>query len=194
MEGAPSNEGLVDFTNMGPETLTMHYTKNDLTLIDTAELRAWVTAIASPRVLNKPRLVASANKIAKLLVSETGLGAETANDLATLALQDLATVLPRGDANAIYGMLDGRALPEGDDCDVSGKTSAASGTSGDRSSGRSATQSAEHELYVESLKDIANATRDGMRSSAKASRKKPLNELKTARPSVATLVKLGQDI
>ena len=125
---ANAQAGLIDFTDMGPEQLTTIYVKNDLTLLDSADLRGWIAALASEQVLNKPRLAANANKLAKLLVSETGLGAETGNDLATLALEDLASFMSRADAYAIYNMLDGRALPNGDDCDVSGKTSA-TGTS-----------------------------------------------------------------
>ena len=178
---------------MGPEELPLHYTKHDTTLIDSADLREWISAIASAAVLNKPRLATNANKSAKLLVSETGLGAETGNDLATLALEDLASFMSRADAYAIYNMLDGRALPDGDDCDVSGKTSA-TGTSASLEGAQSQAQSMEHALYLESLKDISKSTRDGMRSSVKASRKKPLSEVKFTRPPVGTLIRLGQDV
>ena len=191
MENA--NAGIIDFTDMGPEQLTTIYVKNDLTLIDPEDLRGWIAAVASEQVLNKPQLAANANKLAKLLVSETGLGAETGNDLATLALEDLASFMSRADAYAIYNMLDGRALPDGDDCNVSGKTSA-TGTSASLEGAQSQAQSMEHALYLESLKDIAKSTRDGMRSSVKASRKKPLSEVKFTRPTVGTLIKLGQDV
>ena len=143
-----ANAGIIDFTDMGPEQLTMIYVKNDLTLLDSADLRGWIAALASAQVLNKPRLAANANKLAKLLVSETGLGAETGNDLATLALEDLASFMSRADAYAIYNMLDGRALPDGDDCDVSGKTSA-TGTSASLEGAQSQAQSVEHALYLE---------------------------------------------
>ena len=71
-------------------------------------------------MLNKPRLVSNANKVAKLLVSETGLGVETGNDLANLSLGDLSSHLARSNANALYGMPNGRALLQGDDTNVSG--------------------------------------------------------------------------
>ena len=190
---ANAQAGIIDFTDMGPEQLTTIFVKNDLTLLDSADLRGWIAALASAQVLNKPRLAANANKLAKLLVSETGLGAETGNDLATLALEDLASFMSRADAYAIYNMLDGRALPDGDDCNVSGKTSA-TGTSASLEGAQSQAQSMEHALYLESLKDIAKSTRDGMRSSVKASRKKPLSEVKFTRPTVGTLIRLGQDV
>ena len=82
---ANAQAGTIDYTEMGPEQLTTIFVKNDLTLLDSADLRGWIAALASAQVLNKPRLAANANKLAKLLVSETGLGAETGNDLATLA-------------------------------------------------------------------------------------------------------------
>ena len=193
MSTGDANGAVLDYGNMGPEELTLHYTKTDTTLIDSANLREWISAIASEAVLNKPRLATNANKLAKLLVSETGLGAETGNDLATLALEDLASFMSRADAYAIYNMLDRRALPDGDDCNVSGKTSA-SGGSASPGGATSQAQSMEHALYVESLKDIAKSTRDGMRSSGKASRKKPLSEIKFTRPTVGTLIRLGQDV
>lgn len=59
---------------MGPEQFTVQYVDNDLTLIDAAELRDWIMAVAGKQVLNKPWLVANTNRVAKLLVSETGLG------------------------------------------------------------------------------------------------------------------------
>ena len=104
---ANAQAGIIDFTDMGPEQLTTIFVKNDLTLLDSADLRGWIAALASAQVLNKPRLAANANKLAKVLVSETGLGAETGNDLATLALEDLASFMSRADAYAIYNMLDG---------------------------------------------------------------------------------------
>ena len=163
---------------MGPEQLTTIFVKNDLTLLDSADLRGWIAALASAQVLNKPRLAANANKLAKLLVSETGLGAETARDLAALSVDDLAQYVARADAIAIYGMLDSRALPEGDDCAHSGVTTSPGGSTGADSKSLGAAPSVEHEAYVASLKDIAKTTRDGMRSTARASRKKPLAELK----------------
>ena len=112
-----ANDVLIDYGNMGPEELPLHYTKHDTTLIDSADLREWISATAPKAVLNKPRLATNTNKIAKLLVSETGLGAETARDqLAALSVDDLAQYMTRSDAIAIHGMLDSRALPEGDDC------------------------------------------------------------------------------
>ena len=194
MSTGDANGAVLDYGNMGPEELTLHYTKTDTTLIDSANLREWISAIASEAVLNKPRLATNANKLAKLLVSETGLGAETARDLAALSVDDLAQYMARADAIAIYGMLDSRALLEGDDCAHSGVTTSLDGSTGANSKSLGGAPSVEHEAYVASLKDIAKTTRDGMRSTARASRKKQLAELQYTRPTVSSLVKFGKEI
>ena len=79
------------------------------------DLRNWIAAVGGEQALNKPRLVANANKYAKLLTSETGLGIETAHDLTMMDVRDLCDQkFPTADAKAIVGMLNGCAAEPGD--------------------------------------------------------------------------------
>ena len=190
---SPGNEHdvKVEYVNMGPEQLSLCFMANDTQLVVAADLRDWIAAVGSEQALNKPRLVANANKYAKLLVSETGLGVETAHDLAMMDVRDLCDQkFPTADAKAIVGMLNGRAVEPGDDCRSSDVTS----LGGSRVAGSDQRSTDSGTAFVDELKEISKSTREGMRSAVKLSKKKPIADLKNNRPSVAQVVAFGADI
>ena len=91
------------------ETDTLH--------VDPAKLALWIAAAGDAMALNKPRLVTNAEKYADKLTSERGLGAETAQDLALLSVDDLvAAKIPVADAKALAHLSNGHAVESGDDC------------------------------------------------------------------------------
>ena len=151
----------IEYANMGPEQLSLCFMQNDTKLVDAADLRNWIAAVGGEQALNKPRLVANANKYAKLLISETGLGVETAHDLAVMDVRDLCNQnFPTADAKALVAMLNGRAAESGDDCRSSDATTL--GGSESAGSRRHSSDSA-GSAFVHELKEITKSTREGIR-------------------------------
>ena len=142
-------------------------------------------------------MVTNADKYADKLTSERGLGAETAQDLALLSVEDLvAAKIPVADAKALAHLFNGRAVESGDDCNQSGATTSLGGASGnsDRSVSMGMSAAAGSAAFVESLQEISKSTREGMKSAVKLSKKKYLAELKHAKPKISAIVAFGEDI